>query len=54
MTEEKEIQDSPVNGSVPRDYKFVDPHTLLVEVEDQDGEVWSETYEFVEAEKVSE
>lgn len=44
-----DMSDTPISGSV-KDFDFVDDGTLLVEVDDADGDRWYETYEFVIAE----
>lgn len=50
MTEETETRQEPIAGSVV-DTEWVSDGAMIATVE-KDGETWTETYEFVEAEKV--
>lgn len=45
-----DTSDTPISGPV-KGFDFVDDGDLLVEVENADGELWYETYEFITAER---
>lgn len=43
--------DTPIDGTA-QDFEFIDDQTVLVEVVDEDGTRWKETYTFEVAEKL--
>lgn len=44
------IRSKPIVGEAT-EYRFIQPDMIVVTVEDQYGEIWTEVYEFKEAHK---